>query len=49
MVELKYPIGIQTFSNIVEDGCTYADQTQFIPKFVKQANLFFELPAKLRQ
>ncbi|MDE5790676.1 MAG: ATP-binding protein [Muribaculaceae bacterium] len=28
---IKYPIGIQTFSKIIEGGYTYVDKTRFIP------------------
>lgn len=27
---LKYPIGIQTFSTIIEEGYIYIDKTQYI-------------------
>ena len=30
MVDLKYPIGIQTFSIIIEEGYAYIDKTRFI-------------------
>lgn len=41
MAELRYPIGMQTFSNIIEQGYTYVDKTQFIPKLIRQGKFIF--------
>ena len=38
---LKYPIGIQTFSKIVEDGYIYIDKTQYIKKLKDSGNYYF--------
>lgn len=40
-IELRYPIGMQTFSNIIEDGYTYVDKTQYIHKLIKQGKFIF--------
>ncbi|MDE6297796.1 MAG: ATP-binding protein [Muribaculaceae bacterium] len=37
----KYPIGIQTFSNIIEDGYTYVDKTGFIPELINAGKYLF--------
>ena len=36
MEELRYPIGIQTFSKIIEQGYTYVDKTRYITSLLKQ-------------
>lgn len=41
MKELRYPIGIQTFSNIIEEGYTYVDKTMYIPLLLKQGKYIF--------
>lgn len=41
MTELRYPIGMQTFSDIIEEGYAYVDKTQFIPKLVSQGKFIF--------
>ena len=33
---MKYPIGIQTFENIREDGYVYVDKTDLMYKFVRE-------------
>ena len=35
MMELRYPIGIQTFSEIIQKGYTYVDKTGYIPKLTE--------------
>ena len=35
MMELRYPIGIQTFSEIIQKGYTYVDKTGYIPKLTQ--------------
>ena len=37
MMELRYPIGIQTFSEIIQKGYTYVDKTGYIPKLTEHA------------
>lgn len=37
----KYPIGVQTFSSIIEDGYNYVDKTHFIPLLVRQSKFVF--------
>ncbi len=41
MSELRYPIGMQTFSNIVEEGYTYVDKSMYIPLLIKQGKFIF--------
>ena len=38
---LRYPIGMQTFSNISEDGYTYVDKTGFIPTLLDHGKFIF--------
>ena len=38
---LRYPIGMQTFSNIIEDGYTYVDKTGFIPTLLDHGKFIF--------
>lgn len=41
MDELRYPIGIQTFSKIIEDGYAYVDKTSFIKPLLSQGQFIF--------
>ncbi len=41
MSELRYPVGMQTFSNIIEDGYTYVDKTGYIKTLLKQGKFIF--------
>ncbi|MDE5791080.1 MAG: ATP-binding protein [Muribaculaceae bacterium] len=41
MAELRYPIGIQTFSKLIEGGYTYVDKTGFIPLLLKNDQYIF--------
>lgn len=34
MAPQKYPIGIQTFSEIINEGYAYVDKTTYIPKLL---------------
>ncbi len=38
---LRYPIGMQTFSNIIEGGYTYVDKTSFIPRLIEHGKYIF--------
>ncbi len=38
MKEMNYPIGIQTFSEIIEEGYTYVDKTAYIKPLSLNAN-----------
>lgn len=38
---LKYPIGIQTFSTIIEDGYVYIDKTQYIKQLKDSGKFYF--------
>lgn len=38
---LKYPIGIQTFSEIIENGYVYADKTGYIRQLVNSGKYYF--------
>ncbi len=41
MATNTYPIGIQTFSKLIEGGFTYVDKTQFIAQLVKEGQYIF--------
>lgn len=41
MDELRYPIGMQTFSNIIEEGYAYVDKTGFIKPLLRQGKFIF--------
>ncbi|MDE7442214.1 MAG: ATP-binding protein [Muribaculaceae bacterium] len=41
MKKPKYPIGIQTFANIIEEGYIYVDKTGFIPSLVEYGKYIF--------
>ena len=41
MTRLKLPIGIQTFREIREDGCYYADKTGFALQLIEQGKYYF--------
>ena len=38
---LKYPIGIQTFSNIIEEGYVYVDKTALVYKLANDGKYYF--------
>ena len=38
---MKYPIGIQTFSNIIQDGYVYVDKTDLVYSLVNSGKIFF--------
>lgn len=39
--ELRYPVGIQTFSEIIEEGYVYVDKTLFIHKLIREGKTYF--------
>ena len=41
MRELRYPIGIQTFSKIIEEGYAYVDKTSYIKPLQSQGQFIF--------
>ena len=41
MEKQKYPIGIQTFSKIIEEGFVYVDKTSFIESLVNNKGYYF--------
>ncbi|MDE6192798.1 MAG: ATP-binding protein [Muribaculaceae bacterium] len=41
MSELRYPIGMQTFSQIIEEGYVYVDKTAFIKPLLNQGKFIF--------
>ncbi|MDE5586714.1 MAG: AAA family ATPase [Muribaculaceae bacterium] len=41
MAELKYPIGIQTFSKIIRQGYAYVDKTHYIKPLISQGQYIF--------
>ena len=38
---MKYPIGIQTFSNIIQDGYVYVDKTDLVYSLANSGKIFF--------
>ena len=38
---MKYPIGIQTFEKIIQDGYVYVDKTDLIYRLVSEGNIYF--------
>ena len=38
---MKYPIGIQSFEKIIEDGYVYVDKTDLVYKLVTEVNIYF--------
>ena len=38
---MKYPIGIQSFDRIIEDGYVYVDKTEMIYSLVKEGSIYF--------
>ena len=38
---MKYPIGIQSFDQIIEDGYVYVDKTEMIYSLVKEGKIYF--------
>ncbi len=41
MDELRYPVGMQTFSNIIEEGYVYVDKTAYIKLLLRQGKFIF--------
>ena len=41
MAERIYPVGIQTFSDIINRGCVYVDKTDLIYKLTKKYKYVF--------
>ena len=41
MDQLKYPVGIQTFSKIIRQGFAYVDKTQYIKPLISQGQYIF--------
>lgn len=41
MDQLKYPVGIQTFSKIIKQGFAYVDKTQYIKPLISQGQYIF--------
>lgn len=38
---MKYPIGIQTFDKIIQDGYVYVDKTELIYRLIKSGTIYF--------
>ena len=38
---MKYPIGIQTFSQLIEDGYVYVDKTDLVYQLVSRGKVYF--------
>ena len=43
MAERIYPVGIQTFSDIINRGCVYVDKTDLIYKLTKKYKYVFSV------
>ncbi|MDE5846446.1 MAG: AAA family ATPase, partial [Muribaculaceae bacterium] len=41
MSALRYPIGVQTFSKIIEEGYVYVDKTSYIKSLIGQGKYIF--------
>ncbi len=41
MDTMRYPIGMQTFSKIIEEGYTYVDKTAYIKPLLSQGQFIF--------
>lgn len=41
MADLRYPIGIQSLPEIIEERYTYVDKTRFVAKLVKEGKYIF--------
>lgn len=41
MNAIKYPIGIQTFSTLIEEGYAYVDKTRFVAELVRDGGFYF--------
>jgi DNA gyrase/topoisomerase IV subunit B len=39
--KMKYPIGIQTFQEIIEEGYVYIDKTPSIYKLISEGKIYF--------
>ncbi len=37
---MKYPIGIQSFEQIIEDGYVYVDKTDLVYSLVKEGKIY---------
>lgn len=35
------PLGIQTFSKMIDDKCYYVDKTKFIPQLIENGTYYF--------
>ena len=46
MEELKYPIGVQSFKEVIENGCVYVDKTSYIPMLEKYKFYFLGRPRR---
>ena len=38
---MKYPIGIQSFDQLIEDGYVYVDKTDLVYCLVKEGKIYF--------
>lgn len=41
MEKMKYPLGVQTFSEIIKNGYSYVDKTMYIPRLLAAGKLLF--------
>lgn len=38
---MKFPVGIQTFEQIIEDGYVYVDKTRLVYDLVSEGKIYF--------
>ena len=38
---MKYPIGVQSFEKIIQEGYVYVDKTELIYKLIKGGTIYF--------
>ena len=38
---MKYPIGIQTFRELIEEGYVYVDKTALVYRLVSEGKIYF--------
>lgn len=45
-IKYKYPIGIQTFQNIIEDGFVYVDKTDMVYALATEGKVYSKVNRK---
>ena len=41
MANQKYPVGIETFSELIEEGYVYVDKTEYIHRLIERGKYYF--------